>query len=421
MNNYLRRPIFRNVLLLFSAQGMSYLIPLATIPYLMRSLGGAGFGLYSLAIAVSGYVQIPMEYGFGLSATRDVARIRGSKDLLADLFWSVTWTKLAIGVVACLLLFLIVLIIPSLRRDAGLHAWACAGACASAFFPTWLLQGMEKMKELARLSIVSKLINAGFVFAFVHLPEHLLRLLVWTFFVNAIMVVYAHWVALQGRFLEIRKPTWGMVFEQLRSGLGVFLSQVGFLMYANTNMIVLSAWHSPEVVGIYAIAEKIMRASAMMTYAISQAIFPVSARKFAESKSVGELFLRQVVRVSLLPVSIGCFLLFALAGEVIRLFSGVDAAGSVAVLRLFSLIPLSIYLCNIYGSQILLNLGKDRLYFIGTIASGIFAVAMQQLLIPAFGANGAAICLGLAELVLLLLYMFFSRNAGVRLFPKLGV
>lgn len=416
-----RRPLVRNIMFLFSSQGLAYLVPLLTIPYLMRSLGTVGFGVYSLAMAVSGYLQIPMEYGFALSGTREVARNRDDNDALLDLFWSVTWTKIAIGLASVVVLAVVVLVVPSLRAQAGLMALAGLGAAVSAFFPTWLLQGLEKMKDLARLSILTRLLNAGFIFLMVHSPQHLWRLLVWAILINLATTTHAHILAFQGTTWRVVPPRWKTIQEQLHSGLGVFLSQVGFLLYANTNLIMLSIWHSPEVVGAYAVAEKIMRAAAMMTYAISQAIYPVSSRVFAESKARGEEFLRKVVKWTFAPIAVGCVLLFLLAGPLIRLFTGASSEEAVSVLRLFAPLPLSIYLCNLFGSQVLLTLGKDREYFTGTLLAGGLAVALQFAVVPAFGAQGAALCLVVAEIGLLGVYAWFTRRMGIRIAPVVGV
>jgi PST family polysaccharide transporter len=413
-----QKQLFKNVTFLFSAQSISYLVPLLTFPYLTRALGAEGFGIYSLAITVSGFLQIPMEYGFGLSASRDIAKAKGNSEIISKLFWAVTWTKILIGLVAFVVVAGVILAMPSLRQNWQINMVACASSACSAFFPIWLLQGLEKMKGLASLTVATKIINAGFIFIVISHREDILKLVAWTVFVNLLSAVLGHYLAFKGEWPKLLIPSRREIQAQLVSGFSVFLSQLGFLLYANTNLIMLSIWYDAKIIGMYAIAEKIMRAAAMMTYAISQAIYPVSSKKFANSIQEGEVFLRRVLAISSPPILIGCVFLCLAAPYIVQLISGTAPSkmtGAINALRLLSILPISIFICNMYGSQILLAIGKDREYFFGTLTSGGVAIAFQLILIPNFGINGAALSLVAAELGLLLFYRHYAQLSGVRL------
>ena len=64
----------KNILSLFVLQGANYILPLVTIPYLVRVLGPANFGRIAFAQAFIQYFVMLTDYGFNLSATRDIAR-----------------------------------------------------------------------------------------------------------------------------------------------------------------------------------------------------------------------------------------------------------------------------------------------------------------------------------------------------------
>ncbi|EEY9447163.1 flippase, partial [Escherichia coli] len=52
---------------MFSIQGVNYIIPLVTIPYLVRVLGLEVYGKYSIILSVLQYLVIITDYGFNLS------------------------------------------------------------------------------------------------------------------------------------------------------------------------------------------------------------------------------------------------------------------------------------------------------------------------------------------------------------------
>ena len=84
----------KNTLALYALQFAGYVIPLVTLPYLARVLRAEGFGLLLFAQSFALWGSIIFEYGFNLSASREVAQNRGSRDALATTAAGVLGAKL---------------------------------------------------------------------------------------------------------------------------------------------------------------------------------------------------------------------------------------------------------------------------------------------------------------------------------------
>ena len=69
-----------NGMWLYALQFFNLVVPLLTLPYITRILGAESYGTFSIALNVITYLQVVVEYGFGMSATRKVA-IEGKKNL----------------------------------------------------------------------------------------------------------------------------------------------------------------------------------------------------------------------------------------------------------------------------------------------------------------------------------------------------
>jgi PST family polysaccharide transporter len=67
------KTILNNFFSLTLLKVLTYILPLITFPYLIRVLGVEKFGLIMFAQATMYYFEIVVDFGFNLSATREVA------------------------------------------------------------------------------------------------------------------------------------------------------------------------------------------------------------------------------------------------------------------------------------------------------------------------------------------------------------
>lgn len=65
-----------NFMWLSALQVAGYVFPLITMPYLARIIGVEGFGKIAFASAIMVWIQTIADWGFNLTATRDVAQNR---------------------------------------------------------------------------------------------------------------------------------------------------------------------------------------------------------------------------------------------------------------------------------------------------------------------------------------------------------
>ena len=68
------KTVFANFGYLSLLQIAGYVFPLITMPYLARVIGADGFGKIAFASAIVVWIQTISDWGFNLTATRDVAQ-----------------------------------------------------------------------------------------------------------------------------------------------------------------------------------------------------------------------------------------------------------------------------------------------------------------------------------------------------------
>ena len=83
------RGLAENIASLGVLQATNYLLPLITLPYLVRVLGVEKFGLVAFAQGLIQFFIVFTDFGFNLSATREIASHRKDPEKVARIVWSV--------------------------------------------------------------------------------------------------------------------------------------------------------------------------------------------------------------------------------------------------------------------------------------------------------------------------------------------
>ena len=143
-------------------------------------------------------------------------------------------------------------------------------------------------------------------------------------------------------------------------------------------------------VGVYTAAATIVTALALLPQGIRTAVFPVLARRFRQDPaSIGTVYLRvfKHLLVMALPIAAGISLL---AGPIIDLIypQEFEAAASVLRILVWSIV---FYSLNILNSRVLIINNDQRLIARYLVVSLALNAALNVLLIPRLGLNGAAI------------------------------
>lgn len=113
--------ILENMVSLTGLQFASYILPLITLPYLTMVLGPDKFGLTQYAISLITYFEYLTDYGFNLSATRELALYRTDKDKVSEIFNSVMFIKVCLCILSFLILYAIITFIPKFSADADVY------------------------------------------------------------------------------------------------------------------------------------------------------------------------------------------------------------------------------------------------------------------------------------------------------------
>jgi polysaccharide transporter, PST family len=385
---FFQRDLTRNALALYGVQFCRKLVPLVSVPYLARTLGPSGWGRVAFALAFGELLVMLIEFGFNLSATREVARHRDSTEHCREIASGVLGAQAVLSLAAIAIALAVAPFVPGLRNYPKLFASGLFYGIAQGIAPLWFFQGMERMRTAAALEIHGKLLGLCCVFAFVHAPADDWKVLLAQALPPAICSIAG--IALMRRVTGLEIPRMAGIRAALERGWPMFLFRGGLSLYGVANAFVLGMFAPAAQVGYFASSEKIGKAASGLLTPLRDAIYPRLSRMIRHSPSAAR---RLAGAGALVSTAAGFFIsltLFVFAPSIVRLLMGPGFAPAVTVLRILSALPFIIAVTESVGLQWLLPQGRDKTVNQIIFSGGFLNLALALVLAPRFAHVGMA-------------------------------
>ncbi|MEP2297382.1 oligosaccharide flippase family protein, partial [Algoriphagus sp.] len=278
-----KESLISNIFNLLLLQGINYIMPLVTFPYLVKVLGVEQYGILAFSLAVTSYFVLITDYGFNLSATRQVSIYRYDQQKINEIFGSVLIIKLLLMIACFCLMICLIFSIEKFNDIQNLLFLSFGMVFGQILFPIWLFQGMEKMKYITYLSVVAKLIFTVGIFLFVKGENDIW--LVPLLNSSGLILVGVFSLVLVIRQFDIKFyiPDRHSLYFYFKDGWNLFTSNLAILGYKNNSMLILAFYLDSTNLGFYSIGKKIFEAINGLNVVMSQAFFPSVSKSQAIS------------------------------------------------------------------------------------------------------------------------------------------
>lgn len=390
---------------------------------LARLLGPAGTGVYFLAFTIVSIGATIARLGLDNAVLRfaAVAHDQGDPSTLAALYRKSTWLVVVAGVAVTLVIWLAINYLP-LGDDQASGLQAVLPFMLLALVPTALIllqgeffkaTGAPGTATFVQVAVLPMLLVLG------------TAVLVWRGnttvqdFALLYLIAATASVLLAGGAWSHRNPGFWRIqghFDTrrlLRTSLPLLWVASMNLMMNWTDILVLGVWTDPATVGVYGIAGRIAALTAFILIAINS----VTAPRFAAMHAQGDnKALEQLARRSaawmLLTVSPIILFLLLFPEWILHLF-GTDFVGGAVVLRILAIGQLVNVALGSVG-YLLMMTGYGRLMRNNIIFCALVNLAGNLVMVPAFGAVGAAVSTAISLALLNIIAFLQVKN-------KLGI
>jgi PST family polysaccharide transporter len=270
--------MMQNFVSLVFLQGVNYLLPLLSFPFLFRVLGVERCGLISLGYALIQYFVLFTDFGFNLSATKYISVHRDDKERINRYLNSAFICRIVLGFLGFIILAILIATIGRFRQEAAFYLLYFGIVAGNIMFPMWFFQGMEKMKYITIFNIIAKLVSFTPFFIFIRKPEDYILVPVFYttgyIFAGLISVYIVYFKERMKWFL----PAFAEIKFAFKDSSTYFLSRISFSIFTFTNSFVLGLVCGNTAAGYYTAAEKLYQAYNQLLTPFTGVLFPYMAK-----------------------------------------------------------------------------------------------------------------------------------------------
>ena len=366
----------------------SVLLPLVTAPYLSRTVGTDGVGLYSYAWNISYIFVLVGMLGLNDYGVRAVAQIRDDREGL-DRTFSALWQMQLMVAGATLLVWLayVGLVADAEKAIAVQLTWMSV-SCLCSF--DWCLMGLDLFKPIAPRNTFVKSAAAACVFLFVKKPEDLwIYALVWS--MATMLGNLSCMLSLRGRVsyhpVPIRES-----LKHIRPCAVLFISVLAVNVYRTMDKVMVTALAGTSENGLYENAEKIIYCLSGFISAIGTVMMPKVAHMQQQGRT--EEIRRHIDRsmsMILCMVTAMAFGVAAVADDFAPLFYGAEFTYSGKLMAPLAFTLIMIGFANVIRTQVVLPQKRDYIFVRSVCSGAVINLIVNALLIPSMKSMGAVV------------------------------
>ena len=376
------RTLTENFVSLSLLRVIGLLLPLITLPYVLRVLGKSNYGIIVLATSLINYFTALTDYSFRITATRDVAINKNNKRQLDLIYSNVITVRMLFCILSTIIILLIVLLYKPFRDEITVFSLTIPMLFGYVLFPEWFFRGIEKMRYITYLNLGIKTFFTICIFVFIHEVNDY-----WMYpLFNSLGFIGA---GIVGQSMLTRKYKlkyyWigtKRIKKVLKNNFPIFINQFLPTLYNNTSSFLLGIMAPTYMLGIYDAIKKVVELFYTFANIIATVFFPFLNRVKNAFNKYKKAMLIIGVSLTLIPI---------VSYKLIFWYLDINNNFALPCLILLSVSVFFVILYDIFGLNFFIVHNQDKIVMRNTIYASVIGFILAFPLIHYWGIIGAAL------------------------------
>lgn len=381
-------------------------LPLVITPYIARTLGAEGTGLYSFSSVVACYFIMFCKLGLETYGNRTIAACLDDERKRAKVFWSIFAMQILTSIVSIVVYWALALTV--FKKDLIIYEFQFLYVLSAMFDVSWYFYGTEQFKLTTIRSVVIRVIIIVFVFLFVKTENDLPA---YTFIMS--MAFLLEQLLLLPFVLKIPfvKIKWEDVKVHIAPNLKLFIPLAALSIYNWMDKLMLGFLTDNSEVAYYTYAENIINLPKGIVIALGTVMLPRIVKMIAgdNTDEYSNTLTKSFTFISFLSCAL-CFGIAGVSPVFVPFFLGDGFFPTINLTIGLAIVMIPMSLTDVMQTQYLVPFKKDRIYIISVLLGAGVNTALNALLIPFFNGVGAVIGTLGAEFTVCAIQMFSIRK-----------
>lgn len=401
-----KRTLTENVFYNMLYQVIATVLPIITTPFVTRTIGLHSGGIHSFTESIVTYFIIFGSLGTSLHGIRKIAYVSDDKEQLSKATIEIIMLKLV------LMILTLAVYIPTLcinNEFAYIYRIQIINIVANGIDISWFYQGVEDFKKVTIRNLLVKLLFVLALFLFIREPSDLKLYVFFTvasaLIGNLIMIYYLP------KYIDISSLKKPNLFSHIKPSVSLFIPQAMNYVYALLDRSMLGWMTNTDNVSIYDQAQRLVRMVTAILQSVGYAMMARVANLTAGNDREGiKEYIGKSVNFNLFLAFPATFGILAVADDFIPFFLGNEYLEVVPTLKILSVLMLTMSMNSVLGVQLLMPMGKEKVYTLATTSGAVVNVLVNLVLIPKMGITAACISSIVAEAVVLAISYWNVRD-----------
>ncbi len=385
--------------------------PVITFPYAARVLLPEGIGAVNFLNSVIGYIVLLTSLGIPMYAVKEVAKYRDNKENRDR----ITVEIIILSIILCLFGYVAVLLlaqyVPRIHEQIALFYVLSLSIVFTSIGVNWFYQGVEDFKFITIRAIIIRTLSAASLFIFVKRSSDLLiyGFIIVGSSVGNNIINFTH----LRKYIDLAPIKFRdlNIVRHIRPACEVFILNLIISLYVNLNSIMLGFLSGDRQVGFFTAGTKITHVGLTVISSLATVLLPrcshlIKIGDHAGFSSIINKSLRLTLLLSL-PMMSG---IIVLAVPLTIIFCGDAYMESIPILYMNAPVIVFISLTNVMGIQVLYPKDKTKIVIWSVTGGAVCNLMLNLMLIPPYGAIGAAISTLIAEFSVLCIQIILGKN-----------
>lgn len=241
----MKKRVIKNFMFQSSYQLLLLVLPVFLVPFLSRTLGATGIGLYNYTHSIANYFILLAGFGLSGYGVREIAYVQNDKYERSKIFWEIELLYIQIS-----LLVLAVYLIFSYFSEYSLLYYIQAGLIFATLLDIkWFFEGIEEFKKITIRNFFVKISMFILTILLVDSEEKLPLFLV----INSLGTIMAQvtlWIEVRNQVSWIPYNKLN-IYRHLRPAISFFIMKISATIFNNLNKTLLGWFATMAVVGIF--------------------------------------------------------------------------------------------------------------------------------------------------------------------------